>query len=148
MIKMALDSHTRNMLDNSSYHEHSMIIYEDLDTFREVYCKYTKEALDENNEFVVIATTYETPESVGQLLINYGLDADKHEADGSLHILDSVAAYQSADIYGMMKLLKTLAAGAKKQGKAGIFNLSDMGSFFMANRQGDLLTYELSIPRN
>ncbi|HEX2558094.1 MAG TPA: MEDS domain-containing protein [Nitrososphaera sp.] len=145
---MALDSSTRNELDNSSYHEHSIIVYEDLDAFREIYCRYAKEALDNSNEVVVIATTYETPLAVRQLISDYGVDVERHEADGCLHIVDSVVAYSDSDVYGMIKLLRTLAARAQKQGKAGIFNLSDMGSFFVTGRENDLLTYELSIPRN
>jgi hypothetical protein len=145
---LALDSSTRNELDNSSYHEHSIIVYEDLDAFREIYCRYTKEALENNNEIVVIASTYDTPQTVRQLISDYGVDVGKHEADGCLHIVDSVAAYSDSDIYGMIKLLRTLAARAQKQGKSGIFNLSDMGSFFVTGRENDLLTYEISIPKN
>jgi hypothetical protein len=144
---MALDPSTRNELDGSVYHGHDMIVYEDLDAFREIYSRYTKKALEDNNEIVVIATAYETPRAVTQLLSDYGVDIQKHEAEGSLYIVDSVVAYNSSDIYGMLKLIKTLAARAQKQGKPGIFNLSDMGSFFLTGRQNDLLTYELSIPK-
>jgi DcmR-like sensory protein len=125
-----------------------MIVYDDLDAFQEIYCKYAKEALENQNEIVVIATTYETPQAVRQLISDYGVAVEKHESNGCLHIVDSVAAYQSSDIYGMMKLLKTLAARAQKQGKTGVLNFSDMGSFFVTGRENDLLTYELSIPRS
>jgi len=101
---LALDSSTRNELDNSSYHEHSIIVYEDLAAFQEIYCRYTKEALENNNEIVVIASTYEMPQTVRQMISDYGVDVEKHEAERCLHILDSVVAYSASDIYGMIKL--------------------------------------------
>ena len=144
---MALDVNTRHQLDNTCYHEHSIIVYADLNALREIYCRYSKEALEKNNEIVLIATTYETPQTVRDMLSDYSIDVPKHELDGSLVIIDSVRGYQSTDVYGVLKLIKSMAARAQKQGKSGVFNISDMGSFFVADRQKDLLTYELSIPK-
>ncbi len=41
-----------------------MIIYEDLYTLREIYTKFSKKALEKNNEIMLIVTTYETPDTV------------------------------------------------------------------------------------
>lgn len=45
-----------------------MIIYEDLYTLREIYCKFSKTALEKNNEIMLIVTTYETPNNVRDML--------------------------------------------------------------------------------
>ena len=125
-----------------------MIIYEDLYTFREIYCNYSKEALKENNEIVLIATTYETPHNIRDMLADYELNVQYHESNGSLVIIDSVQGYQTGDIYGLLKLIQLLAIRAQKNAKNGICSISDMGSFFLFNREKQLIKYELSIPSN
>ena len=41
-----------------------MIIYELLYTLREIYAKFSKKALEQNNQIMLIVTTYETPDTV------------------------------------------------------------------------------------
>jgi hypothetical protein len=125
-----------------------MIIYEDLYTFREIYCKYSKEALEKNDEIVLIATTYEAPHNIRDMLSDYDLDVQYHESNGSLVIMDSVQGYQIGDTYGLLRLIQLLAIRAQKHAKNGIFSISDMGSFFLFNREKELINYELSIPKN
>jgi hypothetical protein len=45
-----------------------MIIYEDIYTLREIYCKFAKRALENNNEIMLILTTYETPNTIRDML--------------------------------------------------------------------------------
>lgn len=125
-----------------------MIIYEDLYTFREIYCKYSKEALEKNNEIVLIATTYEAPHNIRDMLHDYDLNVQYHESNGSLVIIDSVQGYQMGDTYALLRLVQLLAIRAQKHAKNGIFCISDMGSFFLFNREKELINYELSIPKN
>jgi MEDS: MEthanogen/methylotroph, DcmR Sensory domain len=125
-----------------------MIIYDDLYTFREIYCKYSKEALENNNEIVLIATTYEAPHNIRDMLSDYDLDVQYHESNGLLVIMDSVQGYQTGDTYGLLRLIQLLAKRAQKHAKSGIFSISDMGSFFLYNREKELVDYELSIPKN
>ena len=72
-----------------------MIVYDDLYTFREIYCKYSKEALENNNEMVLIATTYEAPQNIRDMLIDYEVDVQYHSSNGSLVIMDAVQGYQT-----------------------------------------------------
>jgi hypothetical protein len=44
-------------------------------------------------------------------------------------------------------LAKDLVLRAAKDGKLGVFNLSDMGSFFLSERIGALLDYEQSVTK-
>ncbi len=91
---MTLDLNSYYQLENSCYGEHNVIIYDDLYTLREVYCRSAKKALEKNNEIILIVTTYETPNMVKRMLGEYEVDAKKYESDGSLIIIDSVQAYQ------------------------------------------------------
>jgi MEDS: MEthanogen/methylotroph, DcmR Sensory domain len=124
-----------------------MIIYEDLYTFREIYCNYSKEALERHNEIVLIASTYEDLGTMRDMLTDYGVDVQYHESNGSLLIMDSAQGFQTGDTYGVLRLVQSLAIRAEKHGKKGIVGISDMGSFFLFNREKELVTYELSIPK-
>ena len=92
-----------------------MIIYEDLYTFRELYCKYSKEALEKNNDIVLVATTYEAPHNIRDMLSDYEVNVKYHESNGSLIIIDSVQGYQMGDIYGLLRLIQLLGIRAQKQ---------------------------------
>jgi hypothetical protein len=61
---MTLDINSEYQLQNSCYKEHNMIIYELLYTLREIYAKFSKKALEQNNQIMLIVTTYETPDTV------------------------------------------------------------------------------------
>jgi len=144
---MALDPNSRQQLGEIKSHEHNMIIYEDLEALREIYCGYSKDALEKNNEIVLIATAYETPRTVRSLLRDYGVNVSKYEKEHSLAIIDSMAGYQLADVYGVFKLIKSMVTRGQKEGKSDVLNISDMGSFFILGREKDLITYELSLPK-
>jgi len=144
---MTLDTNTEKQLQNSCYNEHNMIIYEDIYTLREIYCKFSKRALENNNEIMLIVTTYETPDTVRNMLSEYEIDVQRHESDGSLVIIDSVQGYQMADFYGVLRLIQLLAIRAQKDSKSGIFSIADVGSFFLFGREKELVNYELSIPK-
>ncbi|HKI09306.1 MAG TPA: hypothetical protein VKA09_13000 [Nitrososphaeraceae archaeon] len=45
------------------------------------------------------------------------------------------------------RFVTTLAERAEKEGKAGVFGLTEMGSFFMAERIATLIGYEQSQPK-
>jgi MEDS: MEthanogen/methylotroph, DcmR Sensory domain len=124
-----------------------MIIYEDLYTLREIYAKFSKMALERNNEIMLIVTTYETPNAVRDMLSEYEINVQEHESNGSLVIIDSVHGYQMANFYGVLRLIHLLAIRAEKDSKRGIFALADMGSFFLYGREKELVNYELSIPK-
>ena len=129
----------------SKFHDHDIMIYPDLPTFRQVYSEATKGAL-ERNEIVFLATTYDSFQKVIDSLTQVGVSVNKEAKDGNLIILDAVKAYQ-IDVSGAFKLAQSLGMRAAKDGKAGVFNISDLGSFFVADRIPTLLGYERSIPK-
>ena len=94
---------------------------------------------------MLIVSTYETPKTVREMLTESEIDVKKYESNGSLVIIDSVRAYQMVSYYGVLGLIQLLAERAHKDPKAGVFSLADMGSFFLFDREKDLVSYELSI---
>jgi hypothetical protein len=129
----------------SDFKEHNMLLYPDLPSYRQIYSECTKQALD-NNEIVFLATTYDSFDRIYDALRSKGISVDNEMKDGNLIIVDAVKAYQ-IDTYGAMKLVKSLVMRAAIDGKAGVFNLSDMGSFFLAERTEKLIEYEQSVPK-
>jgi hypothetical protein len=127
----------------SNFHDHNMLIYSDLPTFRKIYSECTRQALH-SNEIVFLATTYDPFDKVTDELRSKGISVDDETKAGNLVIVDAVRAYQ-IDTYGAMKLAKSLVLRAIKEGKSGVFNMSDMGSFFLSERIETLVEYERSL---
>jgi hypothetical protein len=127
--------------------EHNILIYDDLYTLREIYGRSTKNALEKNNEIMLIVSTYERSKTVRGMLTEYKIDVKKYESNGSLVIVDSVRACQMVTFYGVLRLIQLLAERGQKDAKAGVFSLADMGSFFLFDREKELVSYELSMPK-
>lgn len=138
---MTLDTNSERQLLNSSYHEHDMIIYEDLYTLREIYCKFSKTALEKNNEIMLIVTTYETPNNGRDMLREYEISVQKHESNSSLVIIDSVQGYHMTNFYGVLRLIQLLAVRARMDSKVGFlaYPIGDL-SFYIAERKSWLIT--------
>jgi hypothetical protein len=72
-----------------------------------------------------------------------GISVNNETKEGNLIILDAVKAYQ-VDTYGAVKFVATLARRAERDGKSGIFALTEVGSFFIAERITSLLEHSLA----
>jgi hypothetical protein len=140
--------------------ENGIVIYPNLQTFRQIYTKYAKQQLakeDDNNNtrieqsnprIILIATFYETIDSVKHSLNAVGVGAQSHMEDGSLVIIDAFSSYYP-DIDGMKKLVASLSDRAKKEGRVGVTAIVDMGFFFLFGGDGratELINYEASLP--
>src|SRR5215211_6972073 len=141
--------------------ENGIVIYPNLQTFRQIYTKYAKDQLakeDEDKEnkgneqskprIILIATFYETVDSVKHSLSAVGVDAQSLIDNGSLVIVDAFSSYYP-DIDGMKKLVASLSDRAKKEGRVGVTAIVDMGFFFLFGGDGratELINYEASLP--
>ena len=134
-------------ISNSDYSEHNLLVYPNLQTFSEIYSHHTKEALERNNDYVVIATNYQSVDRVKTQLELNGVDASRYMKEGSLIIIDSVRGYHSPDVYGVIKMVRSLQMRAEKDGKTGITDFADTGSFFLMEKIKELVDYELSVPK-
>jgi hypothetical protein len=142
--------------------ENGIVIYPNVQTFRQIYTRYAKEQLakeeDKKNNIkgngeqskpriILIATFYETTDSVKHSLSAIGIDAQSHINDGSLAIVDAFSSYYP-DIDGMKKLVASLSDRARKEGRVGVTAIVDMGFFFLFGGDGratELINYEASL---
>ena len=140
--------------------ENSIIIYPNLQTFRQIYTKYVKDQLakeDENNSkrnepslprIMLIATFYETTDSVKHHLSASGLqNIQSLINNGSLVIVDAFSFYYP-NVDGMKKLVASLSDHARKEGRDGVTAIVDMGFFFLFGGDGratELINYEASL---
>ncbi len=156
--------------------ENGVLIYPNLQTFREIYSQYVKDQLvvrqveeqkeehEENNDdsyqdnsgvreellmprITLIATFYDTVNSVKHNLSAVGVDVQSCIDDGSLLIVDAFNGY-SPDLNGMEKLVTSLSERATREGRIGVSVIINMGFFFLYGGDGEasnLINYEASL---
>ncbi len=144
--------------------ENGILVYPNLQAFREIYMQYAKDQLvareeqkenqennnnnnrylDNNNRrkerllkprIVLIATFYDTVNAVKHNLSAVGIDVQSHIDDGSLLIIDAFNGYYP-NIDGMNKLVMSLSKRAKREGRIGVSFISNMGFFFLYDGDG------------
>jgi hypothetical protein len=144
--------------------ENGIVIYPNLQTYRQIYTKYVTDQLakeedeDNNNSkgneqlkprIILIATFYETIDSVKHHLSAVGVQNIQSLIDnGSLVIVDAFSSYYP-DVNGMKKLVASLSERARKEGRVGVTAIVDMGFFFLFGGDGratELINYEASLP--
>lgn len=125
---------------------HTLLVYNDLKAFCEIYTQYSG-ALLPQNEIVVIGTQYEPINNVKNTLRLSGLDAERYLNQGTLFILDAQHVYQDAGSHGMWKFAMSLLLRVKKEGRRGVTWFGDAGSFFSFEKIEELMQYELSLPQ-
>jgi hypothetical protein len=147
--------------------ENSILVYPNLQTFRQIYTKHVKHQLakagdveeDDNNNnsrdnkqsksrIILIAPFYETVDSVKHNLSAFGVkNVQRLIENGSLVIVDAFYSFLP-DINSMKKLIDSLSQRARKEGRDGVTAIVDMGSFFLFggdSKAADLISYEASL---
>jgi hypothetical protein len=138
---------------------HSIVVYPNLVTFRQIYSNYTNQEL-RNNRIVLILPHYETVQSVENFLLLANVNVEKYQQQGVLSIIDgNEAFFNHPDIDyntdydartnnekgNIVSLMRIMQAQAVKLGKDGITIILDLGCFFTQSLY-DLMSYEKSIP--
>ncbi|MFL6338737.1 MAG: hypothetical protein ACJ718_06495 [Nitrososphaeraceae archaeon] len=142
--------------------ENGIIIYPNLQTFSQIYTQYVKAQLEKEEDYensnmrneqsksriILIATFYETVDSIKHHLSAVGVkDIQSLIDNGSLVIVDAFSSYYP-DVSGMKKLVASLSERAKREGRAGVTAIVDMGFFFLFGGDGratELINYEASL---
>jgi hypothetical protein len=150
--------------------ENTILVYPNTQTFRQIYTKYVKDQLvstavreEEEEEdsklnkqassssksrILLISPFYETIDSVKHHLSAFGVENVQGLIDsGSLVITDSFHSF-FPDINGMKKLIDSLSERARKEGRAGVTAIVDVGFFFLFggdSKAADLINYEASL---
>jgi hypothetical protein len=154
--------------------ENGILVYPNLQTFREICTQYAKDQLvareeqedDEDNDddyydnnnrrkeqllmprIILIATFYDTVNAVKHNLSAVGVDVQSHIDDGSLLIVDAFNGYYP-DVDGMKKLVESLSERAAREGRIGVSAIVNMGFFSLYGGDGELsnlVSYEASLP--
>ena len=120
-----------------------MLVYPDLRTFRRIYSRFTKAQLNDNG-VVILFPYHETTDSVRRVLSQLGIDVRKCEQNHSLVIVDSVKVYLHSDI-DIKSLPKMMAENAKIERRKGVSIIGDMGSFFLYEKQNQMMEYEMEL---
>jgi hypothetical protein len=144
--------------------ENSILVYPNLQTFRQIYTQYVKDQLlageeqkekgnDDDDDYdyshnnnrregqllmpriILIATFYDTVNAVKHSLSAVGVDVQSHIDDGSLLIVDAFDGYYP-NTNGMNKLVVSLSERARKEGRVGVSVISNMGFFFLYDGDG------------
>lgn len=138
-------------IKNSSYGDHSLVLYPSLEQFEEFYIECCKDSILERNEIFILLTYYQHVSAVRKKMhLLAGIDAAKYEDDGTLVILDSEKAYKSSveqtrrDNF-IIILTNVLMKNAQERDKKGITLVIDQGNFFLNKRLPDLISHEASL---
>ena len=133
-------------ISESKHGLHCLLIYPDLETFREFYTRYIRRQTNSENEIILFNPFYETVGvarqnlSMGHIyLVEY-----QYESDISLIIADSL--YQYFGKVSMTEFRERLIRYAIAKRKEGVSILSDMGAYFFKMLHKELVEYELSLP--
>ena len=143
--------HAADILLQSNYGIHALVIYSDLVTLREFLSIYTNKGLEEKNELVCLAPFYDTVEFVRKILSQGRMEINlqKYENDErSLIIIDS--SEKDFDRNGIafdkesvLNFNKHLIECANKLNKKGTSILGDVGAFLFKDLLQGLVDYEL-----
>ena len=88
----------------SDYGEHNMLVYPNRRTFRQLYSKYCRNVLLENNsnssenEMILIISYYDTVSNIRNVLKRMGIDLDGDLRNGPIVLVDSVTAYSCSNV--------------------------------------------------
>lgn len=141
-----------NTIKASNYGDHNLVVYPCLGQFEEFYIECCKDSILGRNEIFVLLTSYQQVSAVRKKMQLAGIDAARYENDGALIILDSETAYQATleenEKYSIINILTSIITTLVKvrDKKKGITLFSDLGTFILNDRRGDLISYELSMP--
>ena len=120
--------------------EHSVLVYPDLQAFRQVYPNFCKKMLDDN-DIVVCLTYYEPVDNVLEQLAHTGIDTDRHRRQGNLIVADAVEEFFGKQKDFLLFLL-TLERKVKKLGKNCVSVVVSMSVFHLYDKEEEMIEYE------
>jgi DcmR-like sensory protein len=132
------------LLCETRYGEHNIVIYPNLDSFKEIYTHLTKTRIENNNDRVLLLPHYETSKSVQQALMELDIKAKEQIERGSLEIMDSQHAFFDP-AQNFVTTVEASAIDALRSSKSGVIAIADMGSFFHRQQLDGLISHECGI---
>ena len=128
-------------INQSEYGAHHLIVYPNQRVLRELYRKYVKTQLEQENKTVLILAHYETTDSLRKNLF----DADNSsntmkKYDDLLIVMDSIKGLFGANDH--MTFVNDLVNRAEN----GVLVIADGAPFFHLRKKDKLVEHELSMP--
>ena len=133
------------LLCDCQYGEHDIVIYPDLDSFREIYARLTKSRINNCHDKVILLPHYETAKSVEQALMELDVRAKDEIGRGSLEVIDSFHAFFDPE-QTFLEVVSAALNDAVRGGKSGAVVIADMGSFYHRQAIEKLVSHECKIP--
>jgi hypothetical protein len=128
-------------INQSEYGAHHLIVYPNQRVLRELYTRYVKTQLEQENKTVLILPHYETTDSLRKsLLVDDNSEDTMKEYEDSLIVMDSIKGHFGADDH--MAYVNKLVDSSEN----GVLVIADAGSFFHLGKKEKLVEHELSMP--
>lgn len=134
-------------ISESKYGLHCMVIYPDMETFREFYTYYLQRQVNLKNEIILFNPFYETVRNAKQNLSLGHIDVNNYRYNRNISLIIADSMDQYFGKVPMIEFSKSLVKVAAKKRKDGVSIVSDMGPYFYKMLYQELVGYELSIPR-
>ena len=132
------------LLCECQYGEHDIVIYPDLNSFREIYARLTKARINDCKDKVILLPHYETAKSVEQALMELDVRAKDEIGRGSLEVIDSHHAFFDPE-QSFLQVVSAALKDASRRGKSGVVVIADMGSFYHRQAVDRLIAHECNI---
>jgi hypothetical protein len=134
-----------DQINQSEDGAHHLIVYPNQRVLRELYTKYVKTQLEQENKIILILPHYESTDSLKKILLDDSFPApdDKDtmkKYEDSLIVMDSIKGHFGADDH--MVFVNKLVDSAEN----GVLVIADAGPFFHLNKKDKLVEHELSMP--
>ena len=125
-------------INQSEHGAHHLIVYPNQRVLRELYRKYVKTQLEQENKTVLILPHYETTDSLKKIL--FTSDKDMKRNEDTVIVMDSIKGHFGAGDH--MAYVNELVNSAEN----GVLVIADSGAFFHLNKKDKLVEHELSMP--
>lgn len=123
---------------------HSLIVYPNIETIRDIYAEYIHLMIQEKNVAILFLPYYDTTDKVRQELMTKGLDARKYERNNSLILIDFTKVVDNPYLglpaaFGLKEFINKIQAYNKNK---EIVVIADMSLYNHTKNINDLLKYE------
>lgn len=133
--------HTLSEVCAKSAGTHNILVYDDIEAFRECYCEAAKHILP-SSEILLILTYFDTIDRVKFYLREVGVDVDYYSSTDSLFIIDSVQQFFGSEAVTVIKFIELLNKRSRREGRQGVTAIVDMDVFFHLHDDSKISAYE------
>jgi hypothetical protein len=127
-----------------------LLIYEDLETFREAYARIVQSIFNNSNadeDSILLLPYLESAETVMRYLQENEVDVSSARRTGNLTVIDSVKWFLTNKT-DPNRLLEDMTSIIKAQNKKSATIIRDLGCFFLGEKVNELVGMEISFPES